>query len=127
MKHLFVPYALALLAKEKGFDEPCFGGYEQEGKEFKYYKPNDFLKTSMGLQHMEHGNHVNNNLIDAHCTTPLYQQLVDWFIETKKIYIVFDVEEECWMIYSKIKEGFLHESAGHDSKQKALTEAFKLI
>ena len=27
MKHLFLPYNLALLAKEKGFDEPCFATY----------------------------------------------------------------------------------------------------
>lgn len=27
MKHLFVPYKLALELKEKGFDEPCLGFY----------------------------------------------------------------------------------------------------
>lgn len=27
MKHLFVPYTLALLAEEKGFNEPCFAYY----------------------------------------------------------------------------------------------------
>jgi hypothetical protein len=61
MKHLFVPYELALLAKEKGFNESCF---------MFYYNDGDGL-TDDGI--FKTGTDSNP------CNAPLYQQLVDWF------------------------------------------------
>lgn len=76
MKHLFVPYELALLAKEKGFDEPCLGWWcdkenlpvgqkvTLEDKEFGFCKNSDERFQYYSWKEM--------------CTSPLYQQLVDW-------------------------------------------------
>ena len=62
MKHLFIPYELALQLKEKGFNEDCFGCYYKD-KTFAYHPDSDVS-------------------VDA----PLYQQVID-FIRDKGIVI----------------------------------------
>jgi hypothetical protein len=69
MKHLFIPYALAVIAKEKGFKEDCFGVYINDTQELK------LVYTSMVIPRTPH--------IDA----PLYQQIVDWFRDKHCIFI----------------------------------------
>lgn len=64
MKHLFVPYEIALKLKEKGFDDPCFGFFTQGMLHFKLPESNTVLTN-----------------------TPLYQQVIDWFRETEGFYI----------------------------------------
>ncbi len=60
MKHLFIPYELAVKLKELGFKEDCFGYYGYSKKL-----------------------HINSNYKDAYnlkelVIAPLYQQVVDW-------------------------------------------------
>ena len=69
MKHLFVPYELALKLKEKGFDEQCLMVYES--------------KDSL-IPESEAGSNYTN--VDA----PLYQQVQDWFREKHNIHIKVD-------------------------------------
>lgn len=80
MKHLFVPYTLALLAKEKGFDEPCLACVftNIEGTLVESY-PIDQKDFFIGLN-------SEMSLNSKACALPLYQQLVDWF-ESKGIFI----------------------------------------
>jgi hypothetical protein len=70
MKHLFVPYELALLAKEKGFPQNVGSGLAA------------YDKTQDGTVWLHTGGAYPVGLLVA----PLYQQLVDWF-ESKKILI----------------------------------------
>lgn len=64
LKHLFVPYKLAIKLKEKGFNKPCFGYY------------NDFLnKPELKIKPTKR----NDEYLDQLCVAPLYQQVVDWF------------------------------------------------
>lgn len=65
MKHLFVPYEIALQLKEKGFDESCFGWYSNK-------KLTLFGRTDASYQY---------EWINA----PLYQQVIDWFREKHNI------------------------------------------
>lgn len=69
MKHLFIPYELALIAKEKGFDEPCLGLYHKDGM-FVVEKTES-----------------HNQYYGQICSAPLYQQIVDWFREKHNISI----------------------------------------
>ncbi len=68
VKDLFIPYELAVIAKEKGFNEPCFGSYRINSPNF--FSPNKCDKNG-----------------DITLLAPIYQQIVDWFREKHKIYI----------------------------------------
>jgi len=56
MNKEFIPYEQALELKELGFDEPCFGCYDE-----KYY--------------------TNSKEDTWNCSAPLYQQAFRWFRE----------------------------------------------
>ena len=62
MKHLFVPYELAVKLKEKGFDIDCIGFYGDDGK----------LYFDSPVSNFEDG--IN----PLYCSAPLYQQVTDW-------------------------------------------------
>lgn len=60
MKNLFIPYKLAIIAKDKGFDEPCLAHYDL-GK---------LLIASL-----------ENNKYKERILAPLYSQIIDWLFE----------------------------------------------
>lgn len=63
MKHLFVSYEIALMAKEKGFDELCITRWGETSKKlYEAWKP---------MKNSEDG--------EDFTSAPLYQQLIDWF------------------------------------------------
>lgn len=70
MQHLFVPYELALELKSKGFNEPCLSVYSNKGK----LSP----LVNFGVQ---------NSNVPSYCTAPIYQQVIDWFMEKHNLYI----------------------------------------
>ena len=66
MKHLFVPYEIALLAKKNGFNEPSFGV---------------FVEQTWGngdIRFLLEGEVMDDNE-EILFPAPLYQQLIDWF------------------------------------------------
>lgn len=71
MKHLFIPYDLALIAKEKGFNEECC----------TYFLNKDLERLGFG--------HTNDSFEDdeKRVCAPLYQQIIDWFIQYHKLFI----------------------------------------
>lgn len=82
MKHLFIPYELAIIAKEKRFDEPCFATYYKNNQELHGLVLRDIEDTSANCldYHWE-----NKNVHESVICAPLYQQIVDWFREKHKI------------------------------------------
>lgn len=111
MKHLFVPYGIALQLKEKGFDEPCFAYYDEEVYNKELLSYNEFNLNISGGRNIYHdGYHsITNSEIDefgCFCedektnepykifTAPLYQQVVDWFDEKHHIFIQSGVYSE---------------------------------
>jgi hypothetical protein len=80
MINLFVSYEIALLAKEKGFNEECFGYYNENNKEVYLWNDNEIRKerTNSWFINLE-GECPKMN--KGGCTAPLYQQLLDWFRE----------------------------------------------
>jgi hypothetical protein len=66
---IFVPYNIALLAKQKGFDEPCVAYYWK-----------DVLTTTCNQEEDDYW-HINSKLAANEIAAPTYQQLVDWLRE----------------------------------------------
>jgi len=67
MNKEFIPYEQALALKELGFDEPCFGFYDES-----LYFPNN---------ENQYGTFCNQPLDVPSCSAPLYQQAFRWFRE----------------------------------------------
>jgi len=138
MKHLFVPYELALLAKEKGFDDECLAWYYKlkerpELNSFQLFEKDYFLDKSIICTNSSFG---NGYMI----TAPLYQQLIDWFLMKHDMWIeilLFDrgfLEENkfCfqWRVYNKSEEWFTSADECKtpiETMNLAFKKAFKLI
>jgi len=72
MNKEFIPYEQALALKELGFDEPCFGCYDEKGV--------------FGLTVMSIKQYYTNSKEDTwNCSAPLYQQAFRWFREKYKL------------------------------------------
>ncbi len=122
MKHLFIPYELAVIAKEKGFNEKCIATYTQntigKGDRLQF-----FVEP------------INPNDDFTFISAPLYQQIVDWLREKHKIYIYINPFNEIlnfkevvlfkWAIKDKcVAKEY---STYYEALNKAIEEAFKLI
>jgi hypothetical protein len=132
MKHLFLPYELALIAKEKGFDEDCIAMY---------------FKTSKKLS-IDSKNLLSNKICSG-ITAPLYQQIIDWLLEKHQISIEPQINPDLRWIIDFVPNILLtHEGSGnftfftgskklnndyqgfntkYEALNKAIEEAFKLI
>lgn len=89
MKHLFLPYSLALKAKEKRFNEPCFGVYTTHV--FKDVYELD-LEQYMNFE-FEDTMNDKFSLDSKCCSAPLYQQIVDWLREKHNLHINLAVNQ----------------------------------
>ena len=72
MTEEFIPYEQALALKELGFDEPCFGHYQQEWHDDGMTELEPSLQMIISKQH-QHAYQIY--------TAPLYQQAFRWFRE----------------------------------------------
>lgn len=71
MKNLFIPYELAVIAKEKGFNENCLGWYNY--KSLEIFGEDSVLDIYAGD--------------DNRPLAPLYQQIVDWLRDKHNTWI----------------------------------------
>ena len=111
MKDLFVPYELALLAREKGFDEPCL----------RFYQNSEDLSENLDNQDINHFTNARAIRNETYsCLAPLYQQLIDWFFNNHKIII-----RRTFTDYEIIQEG--KQILFDKDLDKALGRAFTLI
>jgi hypothetical protein len=82
MDNMFVTYEIALMLKEKGFDEPCFGTYNsfgdfiQSNSEEPLPKNSDQLYDHIWLKHIQ--THFPEHTPEMLCTAPLWQQCLEW-------------------------------------------------
>lgn len=117
MKHLFVPYKIAYLAKKKGFNKLCCGYYMKSDKS---------LNFSFSASNDEY----------TDCLAPLYQQLVDWFRENHNLHISIDSIGRDWYFSlhkfnttetKQIKETLVRCTDYYENYDDAITEAFNYI
>lgn len=88
MKNLFVPYEIAVLAKEKGFNDPCLQFFKDiDGK--IYLSDNDSIPGCNSIEIEINAPFYNFDGFPLYDTklvsAPLYQQIIDWFREKHKI------------------------------------------
>ena len=132
MKHLFAPYELALLAKEKGFDEPCCAEHVNS----------EIISDQSGLFSPFTNTLTNHSARQNPISAPLYQQLVDWFRDKHDIHLTVSsatiTKKCCGLIQTKSKKNSLYDNkwsntdsdptlSYYEALNSALTEAFKLI
>lgn len=121
MQHLFLPYHLAVIAKEKGFTGKCLGFY---GRSFPLYNFDNFYLQDRQI----FGG-------DIKCNAPLYQQIVDWFREEHKIFVnvlqedtyyadLEDIPFTKTLLDGRQNYGYSHY---YSALNNAVEEAFKLI
>ncbi len=112
MKNLFVPYNLALILKEKGFDEPCFGMYQN-------IENDEDHNLMLVIPDTEQSNYVTR------IPAPLYQQVIDWLWKEHKIfvssYLVPDKTNTVMYVVKYKTEDFW------ETLNQAIEEALKLI
>jgi hypothetical protein len=125
MEHLFIPYPLALSAKEKGFNEPCCAGFRPSDKGLYYLDFNTIF--------------TNSNINTGHIMAPMYQQIVDWLrvkhqiiVEVKTYADEDDVEFNSEVFQRKTwneKSEFVSDMKDnyYDVFNEAILEALKLI
>lgn len=152
MKHLFIPYELALIAKEKGFDEPCFAYWSLSHiteeynfhfiGEYTHYRDHYLNFVGLGLRNSDLKTFPTGRMSNS-MVAPLYQQIVDWFREKYKIDINWDIEVGAKLIanpvinhnyvfgINKFEEVddiiYVEDKDFYTAYNKAIEEAFKLI
>lgn len=97
MKHLFVPYELALKLKEKEFNEECMAGYEcaltskkdpQDGYSGAHgWKKGECNFSTDYFKNRSEADTSNKNWLIV--SAPRYQQVIDWFETEHKIHICY--------------------------------------
>lgn len=122
MKHLFVPYEIALKLKELGFDEPCLYTVILEdgvrpvynGHQMEWIDWNNFIPTT------------NTSVGKCYTSAPLYQQVIDWFRERGiRVYEVYNANT--WSVTEQVKtDEFIHHGWTY-TLDEAINQALKLI
>ncbi len=134
MKHLFVPYYICVLAKNKGFKEKVFSKYDTNTDDLflsitniDYNVDEDFIEEG----ELENFNSGKSSYISA----PLYQQLIDWFREKHNIHIytghIGHTNSWSAAVEETNRAGGTfwtrHYDDYYEAVNQALEEAFKLI
>lgn len=135
MKHLFVPYELALKLKEKGFDEPCFKYWYAETQTDTPYLT--YTVYDEELYEQSFNGKFEGDEIQV--SAPLYQQVIDWFREKHDLHIFLigsmsrNKNEFCCEIVTVKKQTYLFTDKAYSSSPyyealtKAIEEALKLF
>lgn len=151
MKHLFVPYELAVKLKEKGFDEPCFAAYmpSWDGSEHTiefnplklddrthhmplsqfYDSLNSFVKNDPLITYNfnELINEVDgegNEYVEIY-SAPLYQQVIDWF-RVKQDTHIWITGVSIFEYTIATPEQIIHQHDGFEDYYETLTEAIEV-
>ena len=130
MQKQFVTYEIAKKLKELGFDEPCFGFYNE------ICEDNDKANCSGKFQNMcgwvlgrENTNDLSSH--DFLIVAPLWQQAIDWLREKHNIWLCPQpkvTDKICFFIFKGSEYIYsAYELSYEEARQKAIEEALKLI
>jgi len=136
LKDLFIPYETGIptLAKEKGFNEECFGYYWNWDSH--NFSNGSIKNVQLHIKEGMHPFYKNNEQYCGvpytslekgktyHCTAPIYQQ-IDNFLLDKGFMIRISYNAIGYEL--RAVEWGEHEYSWYDDKNKAIKEAFKLI
>ena len=114
MKHLFIPYELAVIAKEKGFNEDCF----------KFFGDGNLFNHE-GKFNYTHELNNNRSGIKEFLLAPLYQQIVDWLEEKYGLFFERLMNEDIGVYYIVWNDTAAYSEL--KTIDKAIEEAFSFI
>lgn len=117
LEKLFVPSGIALMAKEKGFDEECISFYSNGVLNMSRIESFDWCIVNSEMEKQ------GLNYVSA----PLYQQLIDWFEEKHKIFIEvrkLNDNKWCYQVHGPLNGDMIH-VPGIEIKYEAYNEVFK--
>ena len=114
MEKEFIPYAEALALKELGFDEPCFGVYLIQSKEFVLVGSTERIRPK-----------------SKNCNAPTFSQAFRWFREKYNLkgyvspveYLDGTADTYHWCVYDKCNSGndqLTHEEAELECLKKLI-------
>ena len=124
MEKEFIPYEQALVLKELGFNEPCFGFWSSKNNYRRFINDSSInidLKNMFGDESKKAP------------TAPTYQQAFRWFREKHQLHgkvgIYHFIENTyCYNIVSKNVPHYIHKESQYDSYEEAELECLiKLI
>lgn len=150
MKHLFVPYELALKLKEKGFNEKCLSFfYKKKDGTFRLneeYMPHTWWTNLWFTEEVWAATQYEQKDKDfiKNVAAPLYQQVIDYFREKHNIpigilYVTEEERNQNPILYPKPykyyfsvyqNDDIVYMTRGEDyyeALNKAIEEALKLI
>lgn len=120
LKHLFVPYDLAVKLKEKGFDEYCL-------RESDHLKECEIKKNNCGICPLHNILcSYPDCIIDKTKTAvklPLFDQVFNWFFKEHQI-LIKPVKINSYTLFYEIESVSI---TCYETKEKAIEEALKLI
>lgn len=88
MKKQFATYEISKALKELGFDENCFGYYENQDKHLVIYYSNLNLTDKQNKRpSLYKSDNKNYSLPQWATSAPTWQQVIDWFREKHHIHI----------------------------------------
>ena len=111
MEKLFVTYSIAILLKELGFNEPCFGYYDEDNQLMSFPKLNVFWNDNDKLSYNRSIKNIfNKNKSDKlMCLAPTWEQVEDWLRDNHNIAIIWDIQSGSSCTYNPFKKGFCFE------------------
>jgi|SRR5688572_33212596 len=118
MNELFVPYPLAIQLKEIGFDESCFSGYRNEDGE-------EMLLPIGKWRNSEH-----TGFTDDWASAPLYDQVIQWFIDNHRIKIAllpFTSGKDSWWIWTWDNTRWVDLGKRFETRDLAIEKVIELI
>ncbi len=138
MDKLFIKYKIALELKEKGFDEPCFGYYENQSKKLIINYTNQPSNHPEAEKRPSMFITDNRNSVIPQWSTsaPTHQQVCDWLRENHNIHLVpincgtnAVVLGYIWFIQVGMKQDAPNTKKGtyYESLNNAIEESLKLI
>jgi hypothetical protein len=132
MNKEFIPYEQALALKELGFDEPCFGCYDE--------------KRVFGLTVMSIKQYYINSKEDTwNCSAPTYSQAFRWFrekyvllgfiepangYEDKSLFAFYICDDEQNIVddsHSYSKDSSLHFNTYEEAEQACLDKLIEIV
>jgi hypothetical protein len=128
MKEQFVPYEIALILKDKGFDELCLGYYREDaqkkdGSLYEYITPYEYDEVKE-CEHM------------IPVFAPLWQQVIDWLREKHSLDIMtrqLQLDGRSYYKISKIEaedeiKGYANFcKSAYEAREKSIVHALTLI
>ena len=105
LKREFVPYEEALVLKELGFDEPCFGFWNYNDSKMYYWNDEEIQNERTNKWFLDTEKKFPK-ISKNGCTAPTFSQAFRWFRENYKLSGLIEIgtQEYSFIIFDEAKD-----------------------